>query len=52
MEPKNIPTFNGGKNSFWVIDLEFFAEFQKSSFELDETQVWDLGADMVVVVST
>ena len=33
-------------------DLVFFAKSKNSSFELDETQVWDFRANIMVLVST
>ena len=37
----------------WALfDFVFFAKSKKSSFELDETQVWDFRANIVGLVST
>jgi hypothetical protein len=40
------------KTCFRIRDLVFFAKSEKSSFEFDETQVWDFRANIMVLVST
>jgi len=44
------PCFNGVKRCFLDFDLEFFARVEKKNIELDQTQVWWLGADIAVPV--
>jgi len=39
------------KTCFRILDLVFFAKSEKWSFELDETQVWDFRANIMVLVS-
>ena len=40
------------ENSLFRFSLSFFAKWpEKSIFQPDETQVWDFGADMYMIVS-